>query len=199
MDLIHQAQKPAKHYDEVKLSELKENIDFPIENFNEKSKQNSSTTSRNPFLNGNSNTLAPTSEEIAHNKSNGNSNEENGKNNGKIEDHKKPVLNDMPFINYSKKRKNSLHYIRVRKADVLPRNDIYEVSDDDVDFISNLNKMNNDPNLLSNEVFEQLIMLWENNSEKDYPIGLPQARSLTNEKLEKNLFNKIEDVFNVIF
>ena len=226
MDVLHQTQKTNKFLDEVvKPSELKETSDRNNENLGEKVKQNSSTTSRNDYLQSdlqmnylnamNSNTNNEKNEknykfndnnkkepqQHSHNKASTNiTYEENGKNNGKNEEiARKQMLLDMPFINYSKKRKTSLNYIRVRKIDVLPRNDIYEATDDDLEFINNFNKQNNDMNLLTMEVFEQLIVLWENNSEKDYPIAFQQARSLTTDKLDKNLFNKIEDVFNVIF
>lgn len=186
MSLLHQSEKPAKYYEDVKLADLKENVEYSSEVLNEK-QRNSSTTSRNQV---------PMDEEtIKHPKTNSNNgiHEESSKNNK----NERPPLNDMPFINYAKKRKNSQHYIRIRKVDMLPRNDIYEATDEDLDFIASFNSENKDPNLLTNEMLEQLIVLWENNSEKDYPIGLPQARSLTGDKLEKSLFAKIEDVYNV--
>lgn len=202
MELLHQTQKQIKHYEDLKVSEMKETIEFPIEGVPEKSKPNCSTTSRITFPSINQ---AANSEETDAKSSNSHPKapqpvfEENGRNNGKTEEHKKPPMVELPFINYAKKRKNTLHYIRVRKADVLPRNDIYEATDEDLDWISSFNRGNNDSALLSMEVFEQLIVLWENNSEKDYPIGLPQARSLTNERIDKNLFAKIEDVYNVLY
>ncbi len=207
MDVI----KPSKYIDDIK------NLDneIPAENLSDKPKTNSSTSSKNNFQNNvlsNNTNLAEEIEENRtfkpsenikkeqHNNKNtrNETHDENSKNNnGKLEENRKQTL-ELPFINYSKKRKNSLNYIRVRKFEVQPRNDIYEASDEDLDFISDFNRKN-EMNLLNIELFEQLIVLWEGNSEKDYPIGLPQAKSLTVEKLEKMLYNKIEEVFNVFF
>ena len=194
MSLLHQSEKPAKYYEDVKVADLKENVDYSSEALNEK-QRNSSTTSRTSHQNPTPSTAPLDEDTNKHQKTNSNNgiHEESIKNNK----NERPPLNDMPFINYAKKRKTSQHYIRIRKVDMLPRNDIYEATDEDVDFIANFNSENKDPNLLTNEMLEQLIVLWENNSEKDYPIGLPQARSLTGDKLEKSLFAKIEDVYNV--
>lgn len=200
MDTIHTNLKPSKYLDDAKNLEIKENIETLNDNQLSKPQQNSSTTIR-PTNNSNS-ILNEEAEEnrnkqIQNKNSNIDTQEETLKNNGKTEENKRQAQIDLPFINFSKKRKNSLNYIRVRKIDVLPRNDIYEASDEDLEFIHSFNQQNNDLNLLTIEIFEQLIMLWENNSEKDYPISLPQGKSLIVDKLDKNLYSKIEDIFNV--
>ena len=194
MSFLHQSEKPPKYYDDSKVSDPKDPIEYPSEALNEKLR-NSSTTSRTSHQNNTN--LMPLEEETSkqHQKTNNNNGiHEEGIKNNKIE---RPPLNDMPFINYAKKRKTSQHYIRIRKVDMLPRNDIYEATDEDLDFIASFNSENKDANSLTNEILEQLIVLWENNSEKDYPIALPTARSLTADKLEESLFGKIEDVYNV--
>ena len=208
--------KPSKYLEDIKTLDMKDNFENPSENLSDKLKINSSTSSRNNFQNNVSSSNANLAEESEenrpfksaennkkeqhHNKNTRNDiHEENSKNtNGKLEDNRKQNL-ELPFINYTKKRKTSSNYIRVRKFEVQPRNDIYEASDEDLDFISDFNRNNNDMNFLTIELFEQLIVLWESNSEKDYPIGLPQAKSLTVDKLEKTFYNRIEEVFNVIF
>lgn len=179
-----------KFIEEGKNCEIKDNL----ENMSEldKLKQNSSTTNRSISQN-NLTSMIDESEENKIKKSN------DEKVPAKNEENNKRTLapNEFPFINYSKKRKTTSNYIRLRKFEVLPRNDIYEATDHDIEFLNNFNNQNNDMTPISYEIYEQLVVLWELNSEKDYPISFPQARSLIAEKIEKTLFNKIEDVYNV--
>lgn len=203
MELLQPNQKSMKFSDEAKNIESKENIEN--NNEHDKNKHNSSSSLR--AVPQNSSSMIDENEEpktkqkqqnsnMVNNHSKNDSKEEK---NTKIEENNKrsSQINDFSFANPTKKRKMTLNYIRIRKTEFLPRNDIYEATDGDLNYIEAFNKKHNDNTPLTIEIFEQLIALWENNSDKDYPISLPQAKSLIVEKIEKSLSNKIEEVYEV--
>lgn len=203
MELLQQNQKSMKFSDETKSMETKENI----ENMNEydKNKHNSSSSLRvvaqnsSSMIDENEEPKTKQKQQNANLANNHSKNDIKDEKNTKIEENNKrsSQINDFPFANPTKKRKMTLNYVRIRKNEVLPRNDIYEATDFDLNFIEVFNKKQNDITPLTIEIFELLIALWENNSEKDYPISLPQAKSLIVEKIEKSLYSKIEDVYEV--
>lgn len=87
---------------------------------------------------------------------------------------------------------NPYSYIRIHKYQVLPRNDAYEATDKDLEFLEEYKKKTGDA--FSIDLFEKLISLWEQRSDRDYPISFLTAKEIA-EKFERGL--KIDEIFNV--
>eukprot|EP01017_Pseudomicrothorax_dubius_P008950 TRINITY_DN1297_c0_g2_i10.p1 TRINITY_DN1297_c0_g2~~TRINITY_DN1297_c0_g2_i10.p1 ORF type:complete len:542 (-),score=171.87 TRINITY_DN1297_c0_g2_i10:680-2305(-) len=114
------------------------------------------------------------------------------------------ILDDATVIRLlnAKRKRHPLEYIRLAKADNLPRPDLYEASDKDVALIEEINaKLATKPKAsngikLTVAAFEAFIRELEIQTDRYEPVPLESAKLYAEKKLEPALQEYVEEIYN---
>eukprot|EP01015_Nassula_variabilis_P032715 TRINITY_DN769_c0_g1_i1.p1 TRINITY_DN769_c0_g1~~TRINITY_DN769_c0_g1_i1.p1 ORF type:complete len:280 (+),score=35.76 TRINITY_DN769_c0_g1_i1:206-1045(+) len=97
--------------------------------------------------------------------------------------------NGKKFEKPMKKKRPTIEYIRMLKKDLVPKQDIYDATDQDLVFLNELNQGVKQP--VSIDAFERILANWDNHTGRGEVISYMKAQTVTSDNIPDQILNNL--------